>query len=134
MKKDIPHQKVEDIAIAIVPREDPATDELWDTYLINLKESAIENLLISSKGYGEIRGEKTKTSTLRHFFDSVEALHVVQIEPIQPALFAITNEYWISFVHEGHMYDKRYLFVPGSIDLRNFTPIPFINKRGVMIR
>lgn len=134
MKKDIPQQKVEDIAIAIVPREDPATDELWDTYLINLKESAIENLLISSKGYGEIHGEKTKTSTLRHFFDSVDALNVVQIEPIQPALFAITNEYWISFVHEGHMYDKRYLFVPGSIDLRNFTLIPFINKRGVMIR
>ena len=40
MKKDIPQLKVEDIAVAIVPRDDP-DDILWDTYLINLKEEAM---------------------------------------------------------------------------------------------
>ena len=135
MKKDIPVQKVEDLAIAIVPREAEKTDEeLWDTFLINLKEESITNVLISSKGYGEIDGEDRKTTTLRHFFDEIGPLAIQLIEPIHRALFDLTNEYWVSFTFEGYMFDKRYIFVRGSINSENFTLIPFINKKGVMIR
>ena len=67
MIKDIPQLKVEDVAIAIVPR-DGEDDELWDAFLVNLKEVPIANVLISSNGYGEVSGEKRKTTTLRHFF------------------------------------------------------------------
>lgn len=32
------------------------------------------------------------------------------------------------------MYDKKYVFVPESVKEENFTLVPLINKRGVMIR
>ncbi|MFZ2900101.1 MAG: hypothetical protein WA004_15845 [Saprospiraceae bacterium] len=135
MKKDIPVQKVEDLAIAIVPRiEENTEEELWDTFLINLKDESIKNVLISSSGYGEIEGEERKTTTLRHFFDEIGPLDIQLIEPIQKTLFDLTNEYWVSFTFEGYMYDKRYIFVRGSITQDNFTLIPFLNRKGVMIR
>jgi|AntRauTorckE5430_2_1112549.scaffolds.fasta_scaffold12276_2 hypothetical protein len=135
MMKDIPNLKVEDLAIAVAPRKDQSTEEmLWDSYLINLKEEPISNVLVNSRGYGELDGEKMKTTVLRHFFEEIGPLQVVKIEPIQSKLFALTNEYWISFTHEGHMYDKKYVFVKGSIQEDNFTTIPFINLKGVMIR
>lgn len=135
MMKDIPNLKVEDIAIAVVPRGEGAFEEdLWDTFLINLKEEPITNVLINSKGYGEVDGEKMKTTILRHFFEEIPALSVVKIEPIQVKLFGLTNEYWVSFTFDDYMYDKKYIFVNGSIVEENFTRIPFINRHGVMIR
>jgi len=136
MKKDIPQYKVEDVAIAIVPREpeDGMEEELWDTFLVNLKEDAIRNVLVNSKGYGEIGGEEKETTILRHYFVEVGPKRCVQIEPIQPKVFELTNEYWVSFQHDGYMYDKKYVFVKGAISENHFTSIPFMNQRGVMIR
>lgn len=133
MKKDIPDLKVEDIALAIVPRNDD-DEELWDSYLINFKDTTIESVLINSKGYGEVDGEKVKTTVLRHFFEEVGPMRCILIEPIQTKLFNLTNEYWISFVQNDYMYDKKYVFVRGSISEENFTTIPFINRKGVMIK
>ena len=132
MKKDIPQHKVEDLAIAIVPGD--KDENLWDTYIINLKDEPIKSVLINSRGYGELEGEEIKTTVLRHFFEEIGPLQIEKIEPIQTKLFNIANEYWVSFQYDGYMYDKKYVFVKGSISEINFTPIPFINKRGVMIR
>lgn len=135
MKKDIPNYKVEKLAIAIVPRELGAEDEeLWDVYIINFKPEPISSLLISSKGYGEIEGKKMETTVLRHFFDEVKGENIIKVEPIQKKLFDLTNEYWISFTYQEYMYDKKYVFVKGSISEVNFTTIPFLNRKGVMIR
>ena len=135
MKKDIPELKVEDLALVIAPRSDDAQhEELWETFLINLKEEAIQNVMISSWGYGELDGREMKTTTLRHFFEQVSPLSVNPIEPILTKAFSLTNEYWVSYTFEGQMYDKRYIFVVGSMEPTNFTPIPFLNRRGVMIR
>lgn len=133
MKKDIPQHKVEDIAIAIVPR-DGEDAEFWDAFLVNLKDESIKNVLIASTGYGEVSGEKMKTTTLRHFFDEIGPLSCIMIEPVQTKLFNLTNEYWISFVQNDYMYDKRYVFVNGSIDSANFSMVPFLGLKGVMIR
>lgn len=135
MKKDIPELKVEDLAIVIAPRSaEAAHEELWETYLLNLKEDAIQNVMVSSWGYGEVNGREKKTTTLRHFFERVEPLSLVPIEPILTEAFALTNEFWLSFTFEGQMYDKRYVFVVGSMEPINFTLIPFLNRKGVMIR
>ena len=75
-----------------------------------------------------------KTTTLRHFFEEIEANSAVKVEPIQSKLFHLTHEYWISFVQEDYMYDKKFIFVKGSIDEAHFTQIPLVNKRGVMIK
>lgn len=135
MKKDIPQLKVENVAIAVVPRiEEGEETELWDTYILNLKDESIKSVLISSKGYGDIEGEKMKTTVLRHFFEEIEPSSWVKVEPIQTKLFAITNEYWVSFVEKDYMYDKKYVFVKGSITASNFTKVPLINRKGVMIK
>jgi len=130
MKKDIPQLKVQDLAIAMVPQD----EELWDSYVINLKDEPIKNVLINSRGYGEQEGEVIKTTVLRHFFEEIGPLQILKIEPIPVNLFHLTNEYWVSFNYQGHMYDKKYVFVPGSLNPVNFTLIPFLNERGVMIR
>ena len=68
MKKDIPKLKVEDLAIAIVPREEVIAnpeEDLWDTYIINLKDEKIKSVLIASQGYGEMEGEEAEETTIR---------------------------------------------------------------------
>lgn len=132
MKRDIPNLKVKDVAVAIVPRE--GDNQLWDTYIINMKEKNIKNVLVNSRGYGEHKGDKVKTTILRHFFEEINPRSILKIEPIQVKLFGLTNEYWVSFSFDGHLYDKKYVFVRGSIDANNFTSIPFLDKKGVMIR
>lgn len=130
--KDIPNLKVKDLGIAIVPRTD--ADELWDVYIINFRKEPIGSVFVNSRGYGELDGEKTRTTTLRHFFETIDANEMEQIEPIQMELFELTNEYWVSFMHGGQMYDKKYVFVKGSIDEMNFTTIPHLDRKGVMIK
>ncbi|WMX12807.1 MULTISPECIES: hypothetical protein [unclassified Aureispira] len=132
MKKDIPIKKVTDIAIAIVPSEED--ENFWDVYFLNLKEKDIKNVFISSRGYGEIDGEKVETTQLRYFYELIGAEMAVKIEPIDSKLFRLANEYWISFNFDGFMYDKKYIFVPGSLIEENFTNIPIVNKKGVMIK
>lgn len=136
MRKDIPEYKVEELAIAILPRIEDGIqdDEMWDVYLLNLKNHSIENVLINSTGYGEIDGEQMRTTTLRHFFNEIGPHQAHLIEPIQTKLFDIANEYWVSFTYDGYMYDKRYVFVRGSISEENFTNIPVLERRGVMIK
>ena len=130
MKKDIPQNKVEDLAIAIVPEE----DGIWQSYVINLKDEPIKNVLINSRGYGEVNGEQIKTTVLRHFFEVIGPLQMHKIEPVPKDLLTLTNEYWVSFNYSDYMYDKKYVFVPGSLDPLNFTIIPFLGTKGVMIR
>jgi hypothetical protein len=136
MLKDIPILKVEDLAIAIVPRDEheEGYDEFWDTYLLNLKDEPIYSVLINSRGYGEIDGEKRRTTTLRYFWEEIGPLEIVKIEPVQKAVLDFANEYWVSFSFHDYLYDKKYVFVPGSLDAMNFTEIPFLNRKGVMIR
>jgi hypothetical protein len=136
MKKDIPILKVEDLAVAIVPRLENEEDheDFWDTYLINLKDEPIYSVLVNSRGYGEIEGEHRKTSTLRYFWESIGPLEIVKVEPVVRNVLDLANEYWVSFSFQDYLYDKKYVFVPGSLDQMNFTEIPFLNRKGVMIR
>jgi len=40
----------------------------------------------------------------------------------------------VSFTFDDYMYDKKYVFVKGSITKDNFTKIPMLDRKGVMIR
>ncbi len=129
MKKDINFEKVEDVAIAVVPEE-----EVWVSYLVNLKKEKLENVIVSTKGYGTIDGKKVETSVLRHMFEQVEPNSFVKIEPIQKKLTALSNEFWLSFFIDGEIQDKKYVFVTESITEQNLTEIPVLNERGIMIK
>ena len=73
MKKDLPENNVKDIAIAVALESESVESKVWYVYLINLKNEPIENVLITSKGYGEKDGEQVKTSTLRHMIPVVDS-------------------------------------------------------------
>jgi hypothetical protein len=138
MLKDIPELKVEDMALAIVPDlgEDEAPHEftVWDVFLINLKNQQVHGVLVTSRGYGVCDGEEVKTSVLRHFFDYVDPLSAVRVEPIDRQVFGLNNEYWVSFYIGRTIYDRKYTFLPETIMEENFSHIPVIDKQGVMIK
>ena len=133
MKKDINPPIVEDIALAIVQEGDEEAQE-WNSYLINLKKSTIEGVIVSTQGYGEIKGEKKKTTLFRHFLDTLPSSSAKKIEPIAPEVLALSNEFWVSFFLDGKMYDKKYIFVAESVTKNNMITVPIIEKRGVMIK
>jgi hypothetical protein len=134
MLKDIQREAVEDIAVAIVPKEGDVEEKLWEVYLLNMKDAVIDNVIVASKGYGTYKGEEVKTSVLRHYLGSIEANTAVLIEPIQENVFGLNNEYWVSFYIGKDIFDKKYVFLPESINEDFFTQIPVLEKRGVMIR
>jgi hypothetical protein len=131
MKNDIIVPVVTDVAVAVVPREDPKED-LWDIYLINLRERPLENVLITSQGYGSIDGVDKTTTVLRYFHAEVPGRQAVKIEPIQPNLFAINNEYWVSFNENGQLLDKKFRFPAGSIRREALEQIPVIERPGIV--
>jgi len=133
MKAEELIQHAEDIAVAIVP-ENIEDQNGWMVYLVNLKNNSLENVIVSSKGYGEIDNRNIQTSTLRHFMEKVEPHTYSKIEPIMEDVFGLANEYWVSFYINKTIYDKKFVFLPESIQETNFITIPFLNKKGVMIK
>ena len=134
MLKDIPDFIVKDIAIGIALENETVETKLWYVYLINLKNEPIENVIVTSKGYGEKDGEQVKTSTLRHMIPLVEGQAKALIEPIDEQTFGLTNEYWLTYYVGKEIYDKKFIFLPESIVESNFIRLPVVNKPGVMIK
>lgn len=134
MKKDLPENIVEDIAMTVVLMNDTPEVSSWTVYIVNLKDQAIENVLISSKGYGEKNGKVVKTSVLRHSLGNINPRSFSVVEAIDPEVFGLTNEYFLSYYIDGTIYDKKFIFLPESIVDNNLIRIPLIDKPGVMIK
>ena len=133
MKKDIPDNIVEDIAMAVVLESETPEAKVWNVYLVNMKDVAIETVFITSTGYGLLNGKEIKTSTLRHTKDKVEAQSFVKIEAIDDQVFGLNNEYLVSYFIGTEIFDKKFIFLPESIVESNLTKVPLVNKPGVVI-
>ncbi|WP_437919777.1 hypothetical protein [Sphingobacterium sp. LRF_L2] len=133
MKKDLPDNTVENISIAIVLERDSPTEKVWNVYLVNEKKVPITNVLVSSKGYGQKEGKEVSTTTLRHFLGDIAAEATVKIEAIDPQVFGLTNEYWLSYYIDNTIFDKKYIFLPESIVDENIIKVPLVNKPGIVI-
>ena len=138
MKQHLPPSTVANVVVAIAPREDrTANDDLWDMYLINLRDEPMVNVLITSQGYGIIDGSDKTTTVLRHFHPKLAPGEVARIEPVQPALFGITNEYWVSFndgSEDGPMLDRKYIFRAGTLGENKLVEVPGMGRMGVYLR
>lgn len=134
MLKDIDIPKVEDVAVAIVPEVNKLGEEMWNVYLVNLKDTLIEGVLVSSRGYGSLNGESKRTATFRHFLDVLDGRSFKKIEEIVPEVFGLNNEFWVSFYLNKKMYDKKYIFLPETISEEHFSTIPVLEKKGVLIK
>ncbi|MGB1102850.1 MAG: hypothetical protein ACPG21_04410 [Crocinitomicaceae bacterium] len=136
MRKDIDIPKVEDISVAVVKElNDEKTAEVYNVYILNQKSESIEDVLVSSRGYGQNKstGEKIVSSTLRHYIGTVEKQGFAKIEPIVEEVFGLNNEYWVSFYVDGKIFDKKFIFLPETIVDENMVKIPIMDKMGVII-
>ncbi|WP_075349861.1 hypothetical protein [Algoriphagus marinus] len=131
MKKDIDFQQVTGVKIAIAKEETSAGPE-WAVYLINLNLIELKTVMITSKGYGELNGESKKTSTLRHMIEELGPQEVAKVESIDPALFSLTNEFWVSYYILDQIFDKKFIFTSGSLDPGFIKLIPEIGLEGVL--
>jgi hypothetical protein len=131
MIKDIKIPSVQNVTLAVTKEGLKGLEE-WKVYLINNNDFEIENTLVASQGYGESEGERQRTSTLRHFLQTVPPYSVALIEPIHPNVFHLNNEYWVSYYVGLTIYDKRFVFVPESICEENLTFIKELDLYGVL--
>lgn len=134
MKADLPENIVEDVAIAVALMSETPEVKNWNVYLVNFKNESITNVLITSKGYGEKDGKQVKTSLLRHFIGDLNEKSFAAVEAIDPQVFGLTNEYWLSYYIGKDIFDKKFIFLPESIIDSNLIHIPILNKPGVMIK
>ncbi|GIV37164.1 MAG: hypothetical protein KatS3mg032_1543 [Cyclobacteriaceae bacterium] len=132
MMRDIEIPQVKNVTIAVVRRQSPGEADEWQVFLINNNSVPLQNALVASKGYGLKDGEEQRTSILRHFFSEVPARGTVHIEPIDPAVFHLNNEYWVSYYIGSTIFDKRFVFVPDSICEANLRYIEELNMEGIL--
>lgn len=135
MKEDIHIPEVTDVGIAVVKEADEETQlEIWNVYLINLKQHTLVNTFVSSKGYGVINNEKKKTIKVNYFLKDIEPKSYKLIEPIIEDVFALSNEYFLTFYINGVIHDKKFVFVAESIKEAHLREIKILGKKGVIIK
>lgn len=135
MKEGLLGPKVENVGVAVVKDVIEDGDTMYVVYLLNLRDDIMEGIIITSTGYGENAntGERVKTSTLRHSLEILLPNEAAKIEPIMEDVFGLANEYWVSFWVNDVMYDKKFVFLPETIDPNKMKIIPILGVEGVMI-
>ena len=123
------------VYIAVVSEEGVGGEKIWNAYIVNDKSEPIENVFVSSKGYlKNLKGEESKSSTLRHFYKVVSAKSSQKIEVIIDDVLKLNNEYFVSFYHKNKLFDKKFVFLPETIKQENISVVPIIQKQGIWIK
>ena len=131
MKKDIQIPKVEDVYVAVVNEFNAIyKTQDWNAYIINDKEVDLDIVLIVTNGYND---EKI-TSTFRKKLDKLPAKSYAKIELLQEELFALNNQFKVTFFEDNKMFEKTYLFRKNTINEHALQPIPLMKVKGVLVK
>ena len=131
MKKDIHIPKVEGVYIAVVNEyNDIYKTQDWNAYIINDKDVDLEMVLIVTSGYNENK----MTSIFRKKLDLLPKKSYAKIELMQDNLFALNNQFKVTFFEDNKMFDKTYTFRKHTINLQALQPIPLMKSRGVLVK
>ncbi|MEW7279374.1 hypothetical protein ABW636_12340 [Aquimarina sp. 2201CG1-2-11] len=131
MKEDIEIPEVKGVYVAVVKEwNEEFLAQDWNSYIINDLDTAIEMVLVVTKGYDEER----KTSLLRHGIGKIEAKSFAKIEMLQEELLAMNNEFSVTFFADNKLYDKKYIFEKHTITENAFKDIPVMNQQGVYLQ
>lgn len=135
MRADILSPLVENVKMVVVPEKNEEGATQHYVYLLNLRDDIMEGIIITSKGFGvdETTGEKITTSMLRHSLEVLLPDEAAKIEPIMEDVFKLTNEFLISFWVEDTMYDKKFIFLPETINEKNYVTIPKMGGKGIVV-
>jgi len=129
MQKDIEIPKVEDVYISVVKEKNPTYNtEDWNAYIINDKMVPIETIIIVSTGYNA----QKITPTFRKTLEVLPAKSFAKIELMIEDLFALNNEFKVTFFQDNKLYDKTFLFKQNTISEKSLRPIPLMSTKGVL--
>jgi hypothetical protein len=128
MKKDIPTPEVKNVTVVIKPEKE---GEHWTVHLVNTNNFSLRNILVASEGYGKKEPDREETSTLRQFFEVLEAQSSLQIELIDPEVFHLFNEYGVTYYVDSEIYFKKFVFVPDSIVEENLLYNPILDAKVI---
>lgn len=134
MKKDITVPEVKNVHVAVVKQTNKQGEQEWNAYIINNQNQMIEGVMITSKGY-EVEGNQkiTRTSVLRHVIGNVPAKTAAKIELVNEQVFAINNEYWVTFFENNQLMEKKYTFMAHVICDELLEDLPVMSDKGVLI-
>ena len=131
MKKDIKIPKVEGVYLAIVNEYNAIyKTQDWNAYIINDKDVDLDVLLIVTSGYSE----QKMTSTFRKKLDVLPKKSYAKIELMQEALFALNNQFKVTFFEGNTMFEKTYLFRKNTVNLNALQKIPLMEAKGVLVK
>jgi hypothetical protein len=136
MREGLLGPKVDNVAVAVVEEVNESKEKMLYAYLLNLRDDIMEGIIVTSTGYGENAetGERARTSTLRHSLEVLLPNEAAKIEPIMDDVLGLANEFWVSFWVNETMYDKKFVFLPESIDEKKMKVLPILGQKGVMIK
>ena len=131
MKKDIQIPVVENVYVAIVNEyNDIYKTQDWNAYIINDKAVDSDMVLIVTSGFSEDK----MTSIFRKKLDKLPKKSYAKIELMQEDLFALNNQFKVTFFEGNTMFDKTYTFRKNTINLKALQPIPLMEARGVLVK
>ncbi|KAB1063701.1 hypothetical protein [Salibacter halophilus] len=133
MKKDIHFPKDDEVHMAIVSEKDEG-ENVWNAYVINTRNSKIDTLLLTSKGYSTRQDEDVKTSVLRRQLLNMEPNTAQKVEEIPEELHKLTNEFWLSFYDGNTLYDKKFTFSSHTFESDERVKVPVLEKEGILIK
>ncbi|GAA4289504.1 hypothetical protein [Aestuariibaculum suncheonense] len=131
MKKDIEIPKVEGVYVAVVNEyNDIYKTQDWNAYIINDKDVDLDVVLIVTNGYSD----QKITSTFRKKLDKLPAKSYAKIELMQEELFALNNQFRVTFFEGNQMFEKTYLFRKNTINLKALQTVPLMKVKGVVVK
>ncbi|WP_292943105.1 hypothetical protein [Olleya sp. UBA1516] len=131
MKKDIQIPVVENVYVAIVNEyNDIYKTQDWNAYIINDKAVDLDMVLIVTSGFSEDK----MTSIFRKKLDKLPKKSYAKIELMQEDLFALNNQFKVTFFEGNTMFDQTYTFRKNTINLKALQPIPLMEARGVLVK
>ena len=131
MKKDIQIPQVEGVYIAVVSEyNDIYKTQDWNAYIINDKDVDLDVVLIVTSGYSENK----MTSIFRKKLDVLPKKSYAKIEMMQEDLFALNNEFKVTFFEGNAMFEKTYLFRTNTINEKALQRIPLMQAKGILVK
>ena len=131
MKKDIQIPKAEGVYVAVVNEyKDVYKTNDWNAYIINDKNVDLDVVLIVTSGYSD----KKMTSIFRKKLDLLPKKSYAKIELMQEDLFALNNEFKVTFFEGNTMFEKTYLFRKNTINLKALQTVPLMKVKGVLVK
>jgi hypothetical protein len=131
VKKDIIIPEVKDVYVAVVNEyNDIYKTQDWNAYIINDKDVDVEMVLIVTDGYSKDK----KSSMFRKKLDVLPKKSYAKIELMQEDLFALNNQFKVTFFEGSKMFDKTFLFRKNTINLKALQNVPLMEAKGVLVK